>query len=172
MDKHFSHKPVSTNFRSKYAQNWSQRVSPPTKKTCIKPCNRHTHRTTTITLTHALTVKYFHHSYIDCPKLWYLKAAIRTVLKVLPEWKLNHLSELVSGNQCVSGMKTTIVLVSLLLVLFEGFTWRSPNHVVTVAIGVIVSNFKKSHTSLVSLLDQIEPVFFTAATSSVPRPFF
>lgn len=45
-----------------------------------------------------------------------LRAAIRTIFKVLPEHKCYHLPVLVSGNECISGKTTkTISLFKVLL---------------------------------------------------------
>ena len=61
-----------------------------------------------------------------------LRAAIRTVLEVLPEAQVQPFMVLVSGNDCVSGKKQQIdVLVSLFMALFGSFTLQSPIELVS-----------------------------------------
>ena len=79
------------------------------------------------------------------PKLGrHLSATIRTVLEALPEHTLDHQTVLVSGSDRVSDENnSSMVLVSLLMVLFGISTLRSLSHARFAGAGSIASNPKR-----------------------------
>ena len=77
-----------------------------------------------------------------------LSTAIRMILEVLPEHKLDHQTVLVSGSDFVSDENnSTLVLVSLLMVLFGIFTLRSLSHARVAGAGSIASSLKRHRSS-------------------------